>query len=306
MTFPPRIVDLSAAYRPGTMDAGGGNPCNQLVYHFTVSGSFSPVARNLAAQVQNGSAGGGTQAYVDDAEVVLAMPARRRAYATGSALGHNSTTYNIEICGGILHGTRGNPTGPDDAWLDPNDPAGQAFINAAWWGAKACREYEIQPRLLTVAETRDPNAPGITTHARISLADGPGGSDHIDWDDTEPVAELVALTKHFYDNPDALPAPYQEDEDMTPETIKAIADAVWQRPIKAGFSAEEVLYWANRKGWESAGALDKVQGELVTTISTKVAEALGDKAPAIDTDELAKDIVREFMASRQDVPPAAA
>jgi hypothetical protein len=282
MTFPPRIVDMSSTYPLGIADSGGGNPCNQMVIHFTVSGNSYPVARNLVANVQAGRAGGATQVYIDDQEVVITGPARRRYWATGSALGHNDTVYSIELCGGLMYGPGGNPNGPDDDWLNPDDPAHSVFVNGAWWAAQKCHEFEINPVLATIQQTKDPNFPAITTHYRISIADGLGGSDHTDWDDQEPINEFVGLVKKFYDNPSY--NPYTQEDEVTPQDKQDIANMVWAKAI-GGFSAADLLLWANKKAWEAVSQQDDLK--------KATAAALAEVAPQadVDVDALAAKIV---------------
>jgi N-acetyl-anhydromuramyl-L-alanine amidase AmpD len=188
--------------------------------------------------------------YVDNNSILQSLDTNLRAYHAGSTIG-NSQAIAYEITGGNSKSRAGG------------------LANVAWpllarQIATDCREHDIEPRLLTVAEIRAGSKTGIITHDQMRQAWG--GTTHTDPGPNFPLDHLLAVVQA------------EMEDDMTPEQDRLLRNV--ERILTTGWSgrdAEGIKYTANDPG--------RVLKNPLTALEAKLAELAA--RPQDDVDEAA-------------------
>jgi N-acetyl-anhydromuramyl-L-alanine amidase AmpD len=147
--------------------------------------------------------------YVDPTRLLQSLDTNLRAYHAGSTKG-NSQAIAYEITG---------TNGKTRAWW---------LANVAWpllarQIATDCREHDIEPRLLSVAEIRAGSKTGIITHDQMRQAWG--GTTHTDPGANFPLDHLEALVRA------------ELEDDMTPEQDRLLRNV--ERILTTGWSERD-------------------------------------------------------------------
>ena len=140
--------------------------------------------------------------YVDNNSILQSLDTALRAYHAGSTTG-NSYAIAYEITG---------TNGKSRTWW---------LANVAWpllarQVATDCREHDIEPRLLTVAEIKAGSKTGIITHDQMRQAWG--GTTHTDPGANFPLDHLLALVQAELE--------VDMQVDLTAAAVKAVRDAI--------------------------------------------------------------------------------
>jgi N-acetyl-anhydromuramyl-L-alanine amidase AmpD len=188
--------------------------------------------------------------YVDNNSLLQSLDTALRAYHAGSTIG-NSQAIAYEITG-TNSKTR-------SWWL-----ANVAWPLLARQIAADCREHDIEPRLLTVAEIKAGSRTGIITHDQMRLAWG--GTTHTDPGANFPLDHLLALVQA------------EMEDDMTPEQDRLLRNV--ERILTTG--------WSERDAYDiqyKEGSAKLVLENPFVKLDKKLTELAA--RPAADVDEAA-------------------
>lgn len=245
-----------------------GRTVKLSVVHYTAGAERSTSAEDGAAYDQRRTDGVSCHLFHDSNSTVQCVLRRNRAnsaFHKGNRLG-----VQHELCGTAQ--TRAQ-------WLDAASNA--TLWQAAKYVADDCRTYGLQPRRLTVAETRATwysNGPGgIVGHADITRAFPEDGGTHLDPGDGFPWDVFLGRVHHFLNGDDDMAGFGQplgqgtgDYAAQTPETALAFT---WERvdqilaAVTAGAGSTVAL---------SDAQLIQLRDDLIAHVDTTLAAKIGD------------------------------
>lgn len=193
------------------------------VVHYTAGSERATSAEDGAAYDARRTDGTSTHQFHDRDSTVVCVERPDTAHAArhrGNLLG-----VQHELCGTAQ--TRAQ-------WLDPASYG--TLLEAAKYVADDCREYGLEPRRLSVAETRRawteyPNGPrGIVGHVDCTLAFPEDGGDHTDPGEEFPWDVFLDMVR-------AELAPREWDDMATEQQVKDAAKGAFIEVLAEGYAA---------------------------------------------------------------------
>jgi hypothetical protein len=144
-----------------------------IILHNTANDASAVGEANYAKTRTDGTS---SHYYVDDIDLIQSLDTRYGANHVGSTTGNR---YGISY---EFTGTNGK----SESWWSSNIAWDKAISNMAL----DCKDYGIQPRLLTIAQMKDGVSTGFATHDMARQAWG--GTTHTDPGDNFPVDFVIA------------------------------------------------------------------------------------------------------------------